>query len=383
VALAAIKVAALIAFTFVVGGRAIPWLLERVATTRSRELFTLTVLVIALGIAVGAALAFGVSMALGAFLAGLVVGRSEFSLRAANEAMPMRDAFAVLFFVSVGMLLDPTHLVRQPFLIVATVAVVLLAKPLTAFGIVRMRGYPIGTALAVGVALAQIGEFSFILGTLGRELGLLDASATNTIVAAAIVSITINPVLYRVVDPIAARASRRRTARVSGPADEEASPTDRRHRAVVVGYGPTGRALVRLLRENDVTPTVIEINLDAIRELRDDGIPPVYGDATHRQTLIKAGVAEAGTMILSSASMHGDVEVIRAARELNPRIRILARAGYLRDVPALRDAGANRVFAAEAEIALAFTEAVLRELGATPDQIDRERDRMHGDLFGR
>jgi CPA2 family monovalent cation:H+ antiporter-2 len=382
-ALAAFKVAALVAFTVLVGRRAIPWVLERVARTRSRELFTLTVLVIALGIAVGAALAFGVSMALGAFLAGLVVGRSEFSLRAANEAMPMRDAFAVLFFVSVGMLLDPMHLVRQPILIGATVAVVLLAKPLGAFAIVRSRRYPLGTALLVAVALAQIGEFSFILGTVGRELGLLDASATNTIVAAAIVSITLNPLLYRIVDPIAARLSRRRIARVLETAVEDGSVPDTRHRAVVVGYGPTGRAIVRLLRENGVAPTVVELNLDAIRWLRDEGIDAVYGDATHRQTLVKADLSHAGTLILSSASMHADVDVIRTARELNRRIRILARAAYLRDVPALRAAGADRVSAAEAEIALAFTEAVLRELGATPEQIDRERDRVHGDLFGR
>src|SRR5262249_58565481 len=163
--LAVVKIGVLIAFTFLVGGRVIPWLLDRVAATRSRELFTLTVLVVALGIAVGSAKLFGVSMALGAFLAGMVVGRSEFSLRAATEALPMRDAFAVLFFVSVGILFNPRHLIESPGLVAAALAVVLLGKPLAALGIVLLLKYPLRVAISVAVALAQIGEFSFILAT--------------------------------------------------------------------------------------------------------------------------------------------------------------------------------------------------------------------------
>jgi CPA2 family monovalent cation:H+ antiporter-2 len=196
-ALTTLKVSTLVVFTLVVGKRVIPWLLDRVAATRSRELFTLTVLVLALGIAVGSAMLFGVSMALGAFLAGMVVGRSEHSLRAASEALPMRDAFAVLFFVSVGMLLDPRALTDQPLLIAAMLAVVLMGKPVVALAIVVLMRYSLRDALAVAIALAQIGEFSFILVTLGRELGLLASEATNTIVTVAIVSIVLNPVLYR------------------------------------------------------------------------------------------------------------------------------------------------------------------------------------------
>src|SRR5262249_37525100 len=204
-----LKVAALVACTFLVGGRLIPWLLERVAATPSRELFTLTVLVLALGIAVGSATLFGVSMALGAFLAGMVVGRSDFSLRAASEALPMRDAFAVLFFVSVGMLFNPRDLLAAPAATEAALGIMLLGKPLAALGIVLLLRYPLGVAVSVAVALAQIGEFSFILAGLGKELGLLNDRAFNALVAAAIVSIALNPLLYRLLGPLETRLLRR------------------------------------------------------------------------------------------------------------------------------------------------------------------------------
>src|SRR5262249_21020138 len=256
---AAVKIGTLVALTFLLGGRLIPWLLARVAETRSRELFTLTVLVVALGIAVGSAKGFGVSMALGAFLAGMVVGRSEFSLRAASEALPMRDALAVLFFVSVGMLFDPRFLLKAPGLVAATLAIILLGKPLAALGIVLALGYPFKVALAVAVALAQIGEFSFILAGLGRSLAVLPDAATNTLVASAIVSISLNPLLYRLVHPVEAWLARRpRLGRwLAGRALPQSSPasvtsTDHdpglvlRHRAVIVGHGPVGRTLARL-----------------------------------------------------------------------------------------------------------------------------------------
>jgi CPA2 family monovalent cation:H+ antiporter-2 len=184
--LAVVKLAAMVGLTFFAGKRVIPWLLDRAAATHSRELFTLTLLVLALGIAVGSAKLFGVSMALGAFLAGMVVGRSEFSLRAATEALPMRDAFAVLFFVSVGMLFNPRQMVEFPGLTALTLAVILLGKPLAALVIVRLLKYPLRVAISIAVALAQIGEFSFILAQAGKSLGLLDDRATNTLIAAAI-----------------------------------------------------------------------------------------------------------------------------------------------------------------------------------------------------
>ncbi len=201
VGVAVVKVAALVVFTLVVGRRTIPFLLGLIAKTRSRELFTLTVLVLALGIAVGSATLFGASMALGAFLAGMVVGQSEFSSRAASEALPMRDAFAVLFFVSMGMLLDPSALLANAGITAATLAVILIGKPLAALAVVLALRYPAKTAVSVALALAQIGEFSFILVALGRRLHVLPDRATQALVAAAIISITLNPLLFRLVDP--------------------------------------------------------------------------------------------------------------------------------------------------------------------------------------
>jgi CPA2 family monovalent cation:H+ antiporter-2 len=388
----AVKVTALAVFTAVVGVRVIPRILDHVAATRSRELFTLTVLAIALGIAVGSALIFSVSMALGAFLAGMVVGRSEYSLRAASDALPMRDAFAVLFFVSVGMLLDPQSLLETPGLILGALAVVLLGKPVVALLIVWGMRYPFKVALTIAVALAQIGEFSFILSSIGRDLGLLTPAATNTLVAAAIVSIVLNPLLYRVIAPterwIAARPKlwarfNRETSRVDTGGASPAQAGSPGHRALVIGSGPTGRTVIRLLKENRIEPTVIELNMDTVRALREEGVNAVYGDATRPDTLAGAGVAAAGSLILTSAGMANSTEVIRAARTLNPQIRVLARAAYLRDLAPLLGAGADTVYTGEGEVALAFIEDILERLGATPEQIDRERARAHEELFGR
>ena len=374
--LAATKMAILVVMTVVVGGRVIPWIMERIAATRSRELFTLAVLVIALGIAVGSAKLFGVSMALGAFLAGMVVGRSEFSLRAASDALPMRDAFAVLFFVSVGMLFDPTALVRSPWAIAAALAIVLVAKPLAALVIVLALGYPRRVAVPVAVALAQIGEFSFILASLGAQLGVMPADAVNTLVATAMVSITLNPLLYRSID-----AWERWLARWLPAADREAdeepageqAPTQR---AIVVGYGPVGQTVTQLLLDNEIEPTVIELNLDTVRRLRAFDVRAIYGDASRPEVLAEAGATRAANLILTSGTGSLDEEIIRRAKELNPGIHVLARTQYVRELPKLQRAGAEDVFAAEGEVALAFTARILERLGASGEQIDRERRRV-------
>ena len=380
-AIALVKVVALTILVLVGGRRVVPWLLTKIATTRSRELFTLSVLALALGISVASAQLFGVSMALGAFLAGLVVGRSEFSVRAASEALPMRDAFAVLFFVSVGMLLDPTFVVTQPLLILSALAVVLIGKPLVALVIVSAWGYPIGVGLRIAVALAQIGEFSFIVAALGAQLGLVTDELRNTLVATAIVSIAVNPLLYRAVAPIERWVAKRRPATATHDEHVDSVPSDPRHRAVVIGYGPVGRTVSRLLRENDVTPTVVDLNIETIQALRAEGRAAIYGDASQRETLVSAGVPNAGAIILSVAGLPGANEVIRTARELNPSILILARTAYIRELVALKSAGANVVYAGESEVALAFTETILSRLGATAEQIDRERARVHQEIL--
>ena len=374
--IAAFKIAALVAVVALAGARFIPWLLEHVAATRSRELFTLAVLVIALGIAVGSAKLFGVSMALGAFLAGTVVGRSEFGLRAASEALPMRDAFAVLFFVSVGMLFDPSTVLTSPGLLAATLAIVLLAKPITVWATVQLLGYPQQVATNVAVSLAQIGEFSFILAALGRQLGVLPVEAVNTLVAAAIVSITLNPLLYRLIDPFERWLVRRGRVSIDNDDADSLEASAPSHRAIVVGYGPVGQTVTQLLLDNEIEPTVIELNLDTVRRLKAFDVRAIYGDAMRPDILLEAGIKGADNLILTSGASRVDEEIVRRAKELNPDVTILARSQYVRELPKLHRAGAEDVFSAEGEVALAFTVRILERLGATGEQIDRERARV-------
>lgn len=383
------KIVLLVLSVFVIGGRIIPWFLGLVAQTRSRELFTLSVLVVALGIAVGAAKVFGVSMALGAFLAGMIVGKSEFSSRAASEALPMRDAFAVLFFVSVGMLFDPFYLLQNPLLVAATLAIILIGKPLAALAIVLWLRYPLRSALTVAVVLGQIGEFSFILAALGKELGVLPEVATNAMIASALVSISINPLVFLLVDPAEKLLMRRpafagwlnrRKIRVEGGTTAEENSEKRL--AVVVGYGPVGRTLTQMLKENGFEINVIELNLTTVHRLKELGIGGVYGDASHRETLVEAGIGRAAALMMTSSSTQNVADTIRVARELNPSIRVLVRATYLKETKELRGAGADVVFSGEGEVALTMTEFLLRHLGATEDQIDRENQRIREELFG-
>jgi CPA2 family monovalent cation:H+ antiporter-2 len=381
------KLVALVVVTFVVGGRVIPWLLTRVAGTHSRELFTLAVLVTALAIAVGAAELFGASMALGAFLAGMIVGQSDFSSRAATEALPMRDAFAVLFFVSVGMLFDPKFLLEQPWLCAATLAAVLIGKPVIATAILLLLRRPPRQALLLGIGRGQIGEFSFILGTVGQELGILSRDAGSALVAASIGSISLNPLFFQLVPRLDALLPQRPLDDASGGVRESQVPppmsrrpdAEDRHRAVVVGYGPVGQTLCRLLEESGIEPIVIELNIDTVRDLRTRGMRAVYGDASRKETLEEAGIADAVSLFFT-APVEMDSDAVRRARELNADIFVAARCSYLRDVEKLRKAGADAAFSGEGEVALAMTEFMLTRLGATPEQIDRERDRIHQTL---
>jgi monovalent cation:H+ antiporter-2, CPA2 family len=366
---AVLRIAAVVAMTWAIGRFLAPKLLGHVAKTRSRELFTLAVLVLALGVAVGSATVFGVSMALGAFLAGMVVGQSEFSFRAASEALPMRDAFAVLFFVSVGMLVDPVELPRLAPLVLSTVAVVVVGKALAAYAAVRLLRRGVDTALVVAVALAQIGEFSFILAALGRELDILPRDASQVLVATSIVSITLNPLLFRAVGPLTRRLSR--GAGVEGTPVENGHAA---HAAVVVGYGPVGQTVTRVLRDNGVVPTVVELNHETVRALQKQGVSAVYGDASQRAILEHAGLRSAATLVLAASGSSPEA-IVQTARELNPDVRIIARSTYVRDVSASKLAGADIVVTAEVEVALALAEQLLAELGATPEQLDRSRAR--------
>ena len=246
--------------------------------------------------------------------------------------------------------------------------------------IVLLFRYPLKVALSVAVALAQIGEFSFIVASVATDYGVLTADATNTLVAAAIASITLNPLFFRSIGWI-----ERWLTRGASPAEAQASPGDDRapgfaHRAVVVGYGPVGRTVTRLLRDNDIEPTIVEMNLDTIREVRDAGLHAIYGDATHPAVLDEAKIAEARAFIIAVSPLEGVAEACRLARAQNAAIRILARATHVREARHLREAGADVVFSGEGEVALAFTTEILGDLGATPDQIDRERVRIRGEL---
>jgi len=352
----------------------IPWIMERIARTRSRELFTLAVLVLAVGIAIGSSKIFGVSMALGAFLAGLAVGRSEFAARAANDALPMRDAFAVLFFVSVGMLFDPRSLIHIPLVIGIVLLVVIVLKPLAAIMTVRLLGEPRNTSIPIGAAFSQVGEFSFILGTVALGLGLITQDGWNALVAASIISIAFNPYIYRWA---------RRMAFARGPLSFEAGAGAPRlapdpNSCILVGYGPVGKIVWKILHDRGAEITVIDLNLDSVRELRDAGQHAIYGDVLRSETLKDAGLQTAGSLILSTP-IEDAADLIVQARLINPELRILVRCNHLRDAAALRRAGANVVAAGEAEVGVALAEAVLdfdplnfAEVAANRDAVRRK-----------
>jgi CPA2 family monovalent cation:H+ antiporter-2 len=373
-AIAGLRVIGLVLAIVVLGRWVIPRLLERIERTRSRELFTLAVLVLAVGIAVGSARLFGVSMALGAFLAGLAVGRSAFAARAAADAVPMRDAFAVLFFVSVGMLFDPRSLVRAPLLVGLVLMVVIIGKPVAAALTVRLLGRPFSTAVPVGAAFAQVGEFSFILGSVGRRLGLLGDAGWNALVAASIVSIALNPTLYGRARRLSSAAPKR------APVLPAERPAIDRSRCILVGYGPVGRIVHRLLLDRGAQVTVIDLNMAVVRELTAQGFSALHGDVLRPGTLEHAGIAGAGTLVLS-ADVEDAAEVIREARLLNPELCVLARCAHLRDAAPLERAGASVVAAGEAEVGVALAEAVSSGLEAPVADAARRRDDVRARLY--
>lgn len=361
------KVAAFVAVMLIGGRRVVPWLLGRVARLESRELFTLAVLAVALGIAVGAAALFGVSFALGAFFAGVVVSESDFSHEAAQNALPLQDAFAVLFFVSVGMLFDPMILIRQPLQVLAVVLIILIGKSVAAFALVRAFRYSVHTALTISASLAQIGEFSFILAGLGLSLGLLPVEAQSLVVAGALLSITLNPFVFSIVDPITRWLAQRYPDRV-GPPGEIFAPIESAERVVVtarghvvvVGSGRVGFPLVSELRRHDIPYVVIEASDDVATRRRSEGINVIHGDATHLDTLRRAGLEHASLVIVAAPDAYAARAMLARAHQLNPGVEVLLRTHSDDEREFLESMGAARALVAERELAVSLTREALR-----------------------
>ncbi|WP_395679220.1 YbaL family putative K(+) efflux transporter [Dokdonella sp.] len=353
------KVAAFVASMLIVGRRAIPWLLERTAATGSRELFTLAVLALALGVAYVAAMLFGVSFALGAFFAGMVLNESKLSHQAAQDSLPFRDAFAVLFFVSVGMLFDPSILVREPLPVLGVVAIVLVGKSIGAFAIVRAFGRPTEVALTISTSLAQIGEFSFILAGLGIELGLLPKDGRDLILAGAILSICANPLLFAALDRWFARRDAATAAAMPVEPDPPPGPPmpDRDH-VILVGFGRVGSLVGQRLHEAGVALALIEPDPDAAELARKQGIPSLVGNAAAVDKLAAVHVADARALVVAIPQVLEAGQIIRHAREANPRIAVLARAHSDEEMAYLLGAGADAAVMGEREIARSMCESV-------------------------
>ncbi|HEX2202004.1 MAG TPA: YbaL family putative K(+) efflux transporter [Longimicrobium sp.] len=375
VAVTLAKVAAFLAVMFVVGRRAVPWLLDRVARTGSRELFTLSVLAVALGVAVGAATLFGVSFALGAFFAGVVISESELSHQAAADALPFQDAFAVLFFVSVGMLFDPSILAREPLRVAAVVAIILVGKSLAALLIVLAFRYPLRTALVVAASLAQIGEFSFILGGLGMSLGLLREEAQSLILGGALLSITLNPLVFATVGPIERwlRARPRLAELLERPAGAlaELPPTvaeeGLRDHVVLVGYGRVGAPVAEALERQGLPYVVVEQNRETAAALRARGMPVVWGDATRPGVLAPAGLERARLLVVSAPDAFQARLVLDHARRVNPAIDAVVRTHSDEEREHLEARGAGRAVVGERELALAIIRYAFNAFGVRQD----------------
>ncbi|MFG1425211.1 YbaL family putative K(+) efflux transporter [Roseixanthobacter glucoisosaccharinicivorans] len=359
------KVAAFVVLMLVVGRRVIPWIMHSVAHTGSRELFRLAVLAIALGVAYGSALLFGVSFALGAFFAGMVLSESPLSHRAAEETLPLRDAFAVLFFVSVGMLVDPSILLREPLELLGTLLVVIIGKSVAAYMIVRVFGYEKLTALTISASLAQIGEFSFILAALGVDLGLMPAAGRDLILAAAILSILINPFFFMALDRLRPRLTRK-TAEpaVERQAKEQPAalvPTLQSGHTVLVGYGRVGRLIAEGLRGGGIPFLVIEDGGDAVEALRRAQIEVLPANAAAPEALAAANLPGAQRLILAIPDGFEAASVLRKARALNPGLEIIARAHSDAEVEHLRQGGAGFIIMGEREVARGMLAYVLRD----------------------
>ncbi len=362
-----LQVGGFVALMLVVGRRFFPWVLWQVQRTGSRELFTLCVVAAAVSIAFGATALFGVSFALGAFFAGMVMRESEFSHRAAEESLPLRDAFAVLFFVSVGMLFDPWVLVERPLQVLAVVAIIVVGKSLAAAVLVLAFRYPLNTALTVSASLAQIGEFSFILVGLGASLGLLPPEGQSLVLAGALISIALNQLVFTAVEPmqkwiLAKSALARQLEARDDPLAELPATTDEKYlsqQVVLVGYGRVGRRIAAALMAHHIPFVVAEQNRETVEKLRADGIAAVSGDASEPAVLIQAHIARARMLVIATPDTLNVRKMIATARALNPGIATVVRTHSEAEAGLLTQENAGKVFLGEEELALAMTRHVL------------------------
>lgn len=378
-----LEVAAFIAIMLVAGRRVLPWLLGQISRTGSRELFTLSVVVAAIGIAYGAAELFSVSFALGAFFAGTVMRESEFSHRAAEESLPLRDAFSVLFFVSVGMLFEPTIIIEQPVRVLSVVAIIIFGKSFAALAIVLAFRYPLNTALTVSASLAQIGEFSFILAGLGLSLGLLPAEGMSLVLAAALISIALNPLLFAAIEPlrrwILARSDlARRLEQRTDPFAELPMSTERKYlsgQVVLVGYGRVGKRIASALAERGIPYVVAEQNRELVEDLRKKGIAAVSGNGSDPGLLIQAHIADAAMLVVATPDPLNVRHIAHTARTLNPGIEIVLRTHSEEESAMLRKDDIGEVFFGEEELARGMTGHVLERFAPkAKDQAPMPRD---------
>lgn len=369
-----VKVAIFSAVMIIAGARAVPWLLQMVVKTDSRELFTLAVIAVAIGIAYAAATLFGVSFALGAFLAGVVINGSHISHRAAANALPFQDAFAVLFFVAVGMLFDPMVLLDKPWHVLAAVAIILVGKSLVAFGIVLFFKYPLVTALTVSAGLAQIGEFSFILASLGLIHGLLPPEGQSIILASALISITLNPLTFKSIKPILAliEKSPRWNSRFNRNQDKLATPDveidheQMQDHVVLIGFGRVGRRIGEQLDDMQLPYLVIEHDRHYVEQLRKRHLPVIYGDASLPGILEHAELTHARILVITTPERFQTRRVIELARKLNPHIDIIVRTHHDDEYQHLKDLGIASVVMGERELAQRMGDEIGRRFSVLP-----------------
>jgi len=371
--LTAVKVALFIALMLVVGRRLIPWILHYIAHTGSRELFRLAVLAIALGVAFGSTKLFDVSLALGAFFAGMMLRESPLSARAAQESLPLRDAFAVLFFVSVGMLFDPFSVIRDPWPLIATLLVIIVGKSIAAFLIVIAFRHPIATALTISASLAQIGEFSFILAELGYASKMLSKQARDLILAGAILSIMLNPLVFAGVDWLIARLERRKAPSPSLAAAKSIPVTHLTDHTILVGHGRVGNLIGNDLKQKKLPFLVIEASDSTVSKLRESGIEALTGNAAQPEILKAAALTKSRNVVVAIPEAFEAGQIVQQARAANASIRIIARAHSDAEVEHLQGLGADTVIMGEREIARGMIEELERRF---PDAADQDTPRV-------